>query len=563
MKKLVIAVLFLIITSSGNAQYSLVPAFPNIGTFSNPTEMINAGDGTNRLFLVQEFDYVYVFNNNPQVSTKKVYLDLRSKVADYVQTGILGLAFHPNYKVNRYVYVHYVYWNTGRTGFISRISRFTASASNPDTALSSSELIMIDKPVEYPGHYGGKIAFGKDGYLYISFGDAGTGSAGGDLAQNMASLRGKMLRIDVNIPSGGLNYSIPVSNPFVGNTQGIKEEIYASGFRNMWKFSYDSITNVMWGADVGEHRFEEIDLIQKGKNYGWNKMEGFHCYNWPDTTLCDTAGKGFSPPVFEYPHSQGLSVIGGYVYRGTKFPELYGSYIYGDYVTGTIWGLAYPSLVNKVILDSNFFITTFGTDENKEIYTVSKTGTIFKFYKAPKSLNLSAIIEGFYNNNMNKMVRDTVKVYLRNSSAPFALADSSKCYLDSTGNGILSFSNAVNSLPYYIAVKHRNSIEVWSSSAKSFVSDYLAYNFTTGSGMSYGNNSVQVDNSPVKYGFYSGDFDQDGQIDLDDIVAIQNDVNLFKTGYIKSDINGNNMAELVDVITALNNSNDFIHSIAP
>ena len=324
MKKLVIAVLFLIITSSGNAQYSLVPAFPNIGTFNNPTEMINAGDGTNRLFLVQEFDYVYVFNNNPQVSTKNVYLDLRSKVADYVQTGILGLAFHPNYKVNRYVYVHYVYWNTGRTGFISRISRFTASASNPDTALSSSELIMIDKPVEYPGHYGGKIAFGKDGYLYISFGDAGTGSAGGDLAQNMASLRGKMLRIDVNIPSGGLNYSIPVSNPFVGNTQGIKEEIYASGFRNMWKFSYDSITNVMWGADVGEHRFEEIDLIQKGKNYGWNKMEGFHCYNWPDTTLCDTAGKGFSPPVFEYPHSQGLSVIGGFFFTRVKIVAFLG-----------------------------------------------------------------------------------------------------------------------------------------------------------------------------------------------------------------------------------------------
>ena len=563
MKKLLCAVLLFIISSSGNAQYTLVPAFPNLGTFSNPTELIHAGDGTNRLFLVQEFDYVYVFNNNPQVSTKKVFLDLRSKIADYVQTGILGLAFHPNYKVNRYIYVYYVYWNTDHTGFISRVSRFTASASNPDPALSSSELVMIDKPVEYPGHYGGKIAFGRDGYLYISFGDAGTGSTGGDLAQDMTSMKGKLLRIDVNIPSGGLNYSIPLSNPYAGNTQGIKEEIYASGFRNMWKFSYDSVTNVMWGADVGEHRFEEIDLIQKGKNYGWNMMEGFHCYSWPDTTFCDSAGRGFSPPIFEYPHSQGLSIIGGYVYRGTKFPELYGSYIYGDYVMGTVWGLAYPSLVNKVILDTNFNITSFGIDENKEIYTVSRTGTVYKFYKAPKLLYLNAIVEGIYNSTTNKMVKDTARVYLRSSTAPFSLVDSSKCYLDSTGYGVFYFSNAVNSVPYYIVVKHRSSIEVWSSTAKSFNADILSYNFTTGYNMAYGSNSVLIDNSPLKYGFYSGDVNQDGQINLNDVVLIQNDVNLFKSGYLASDLNGNNILELTDVIAASNNAADFVHKISP
>lgn len=563
MRKLVVSVLFFVITSSGNAQYTLVPAFPNIGTFNDPTELINAGDGTNRLFLAQEFDFVYVFNNTPQVQTKKVFLDLRSKVADYVQTGILGIAFHPNYKNNRFLYVHYVYWNSDHTGFISRISRFTASASNPDTALSSSELVMIDKPVEYPGHYGGKITFGRDGYLYISFGDAGTGQAGGELAQDLASFRGKVLRIDVNIPSGKFNYSIPVSNPFVGNTQGIKEEIYAWGFRNMWKFSYDSVTNEMWGADVGEHRYEEINFVQKGKNYGWNKMEGFHCYNWPDTTLCDTAGRGFTRPIFEYPHSQGLSIIGGYVYRGTKFPELYGKYIYGDYVMGTIWGLSYPSLVNSVLVDTNFFITSFGTDENKEIYTVSKTGTIYKFYKAPKVLNLSTIVEGLYNNILNKMVKDTVKVYLRSSSAPFDLIDSSKCKLDSTGNGLFNFTKAVNSVPYYIIVKHRSSIEVWSSLVKSFASDYLSYNFTTAINMVYGNNSVQIDNSPVKYGLFSGDVNQDGQINLDDIVIIQNDANLFKSGYLASDISGNNLVELTDVITAINNAADFVHKISP
>ena len=563
MKKLVIAMIVFIFSSSVNAQYSLVPAFPNLGTFNKPTEFINSGDGTNRMFLVEEFGLIYVFANNPQVSTKKVFLDLRDKVATFVQTGILGLAFHPNYKNNRYIYVYYVYNNATLTGFISRISRFTTSANNPDSALSSTEVVMIDKPVEYPGHYGGKIAFGRDGYLYISLGDAGTGSTGGDLAQDMTSLKGKLLRIDVNIPSGGLNYSIPVSNPFAGNTQGIMQEIYASGFRNMWKFSYDSVTNVMWGADVGEHRYEEINLIQKGKNYGWNMMEGFHCYSWPDTNFCDSAGRGFSPPIFEYTHDEGLSVIGGYVYRGIKFPELYGRYIYGDYVAGKIWALAYPSLVNTVLVDSNMFIVSFGTDENKEIYTVSAAGNIYKFHKPSKTLSLSALIEGHYSYTKNKMIKDTVSVYLRSQTAPYQLIDSSHTILDSTGFGSVNFSNANNSVPYYIIVSHRNSIEVWSKTGFSFVADNLSYNFTLDSSMSYGNNTKLVDYSPLKFALYSGDVDQNGVIDLDDVVIIQNDANLFKIGNIGSDINGNGYVELSDLICAFNNSIDFIHKVTP
>lgn len=563
MKKLVIALIVFIFSSSGNAQYSLIPAFPNLGTFNKPTELVNSGDGTNRMFLVEEFGLIYVFPNNPQGSTKKVFLDLRNKVATFVQTGILGLAFHPNYKNNRYIYVYYVYNNASLTGFISRISRFTTNANNPDSALSSSEVVMIDKPVEYPGHYGGKIAFGRDGYLYISLGDAGTGSTGGDLAQDMTSLKGKLLRIDVNIPSGGLNYSIPVSNPFAGNTQGIKEEIYASGFRNMWKFSYDSVTNVMWGADVGEHRYEEINLIQKGKNYGWNMMEGFHCYSWPDTNFCDSAGRGFSPPLFEYTHDEGLSVIGGYVYRGTKFPELYGKYIYGDYVAGKIWALAYPSLVNTILVDSNLFLVSFGTDENKEIYTVSAAGNIYKFYKPLKTLRLNALLEGLYSNIKNSMIKDTVSVYIRSQTAPYQLIDSSRSLLDSTGFGTFNFSNASNSVPYYIIFRHRNSLEVWSKSGHSFVSDNLSYNFTLDPSMTFGNNAIQVDDSPIKYAIYSGDVDQNGIIDLDDVVLVSNDANLFNSGYVSSDLNGNKYVELSDIIYAFNNANDFIHRIIP
>ncbi len=563
MKKFVFSMILFIFSSTGNAQYSLVPAFPNLGTFNKPTELVNSGDGTNRMFLVEEFGLIYVFPNNPQTGTKKVFLDLRNKVATFVQTGILGLAFHPNYKNNRYIYVYYVYNNATLTGFISRISRFTTNANNPDSALSSSEVVMIDTPVEYPGHYGGKITFGRDGYLYISLGDAGTGSTGGELAQDMTSLKGKLLRIDVNIPSGGLNYSIPVSNPFAGNIQGIKEEIYASGFRNMWKFSYDSVTNVMWGADVGEHRYEEINLIQKGKNYGWNMMEGFHCYSWPDTNFCDSAGRGFSPPIFEYTHDEGLSVIGGYVYRGTKFPELYGKYIYGDYVAGKIWALAYPSLINTLLTDTNCFLVSFGTDESKEIYTVSSAGNIYKFYKAPKILNLTAVIEGFYNKNFNKMSKDTVNVYLRSSVSPYQIIDYSSSLLDSAGYGRFSFNNASNSEPYYIVVRHRNSIEVWSKSAHSFVSDNLSYNFSLDSTMSYGNNSIKVDESPVRFALYSGDVDQNGLIDLDDVVFVNNDVSLFKSGYINSDLNGNKLVELSDLIYAFNNANEFIQKVTP
>lgn len=230
---------------------------------------------------------------------------------------------------------------------------------------------------------------------------------------------------------------------------------------------------------------------------------------------------------------------------------------------GTVWGLAYPSLVNKVILDTNFNITSFGIDENKAVHTVSRTGTVYKFYKAPKLLYLNAIVEGIYNSTTNKMVKDTARVYLRSSTAPFSLVDSSKCYLDSTGYGVFYFSNAVNSVPYYIVVKHRSSVEVWSSTAKSFNADILSYNFTTGYNMAYGSNSVLIDNSPLKYGFYSGDVNQDGQINLNDVVLIQNDVNLFKSGYLASDLNGNNILELTDVIAASNNAADFVHKISP
>ncbi|MEO8664172.1 MAG: PQQ-dependent sugar dehydrogenase [Ignavibacteria bacterium] len=563
MKKFLAVFFLLLLVINAHSQYSLVPAFPNLPAFQAPLELVHSNDVTNRLFLVQEWGLIYLFKNNPSVNTKKVFLDLTDKIATFAQTGILGIAFHPNFQSNKYFYVHYIYENESQTGFVTRISRFTASSVNPDTAYSSSEVILMDLPVEYPGHYGGKICFGPDGYLYISLGDAGTGASGGHLAQDLTSLRGKILRIDVNSTSGGMNYSIPVSNPFFSNSQGYKKEIYAYGFRNMWKFSFDLTTNVLWGADVGEHLFEEIDHVEKGKNYGWNKMEGFHCYNWPDTTLCDTAGRGYSRPIFEYPHAVGKSITGGYVYRGSKYPELYGKYIYGDFVKGIIWSLSYPSLENNLILDTTFNISAFGVDQQNEIYIVSYSGVIYNLYRAPKTLNLSAVLEGFYNMSDNKMAKDTVTVYLRNATPPYLIVDSVRSLLDSNGNGSFTFYNAINSTPYYIVLSHRNSLEVWSSSGKSFASNSLNYNFTTSSSQSYGNNTMMVDNQPIRFALYSGDVNQDGHIDLTDILQIKNDAQLFTTGYSSSDLEGNDFVDLADILIAYNNTKRFVQEITP
>lgn len=554
--------------SSVKSQYIYKQAFPNLSDFSYPVEISMPDDGTNRMFVVQQKGKIYLFNNNQSVSTKKLFIDLTLKVSQQNVVGLFGLAFHPNYKVNRHFYVHYVSDSAGSpSGKWLKVMRYTASASNQDTALPSSERYLLKAPLPSIYHNGGKVAFGPDGYLYISFGD---GYSGGAPAQDRTSLLGKILRINVDSSTGGRNYSIPPSNPYFQNINGYREEIFAYGFRNTWKFSIDFPTNRILGGDVGEQLYEEINLIENGKNYGWNKMEGNHCY--PPNT-CDTTGRGFTRPIFEFDRT-GLysSVTGGYVYRGSLLPELYEKYIYGDYERGIIWALTYDGInpaTSETILDSNYNIISFGVDLENELYVcsyniVSGVGRIFRIVNSDVAiLNLKTIIEGFYNVAGNKLnIRDTSEVYLRSVTTPYSIIDSSDCLIDSISfSGNCFFKNAPTG-KYYIVVKHRNSLETWSREGGDSIieGNTVNYDFTTAYTQAYGSNMVKIGN---KYCLYSGDLDFNGIVDGSDFSITDDDAQKYTTGYEVSDINGDGFVDGTDVALVGNNSFKFVTIIRP
>jgi hypothetical protein len=257
------------------------------------------------------------------------------------------------------------------------ISRFTTQAGNPNKADSLSELILMVIPQPYSNHNGGMIMFGLDGYLYIGMGDGGSAGDPGNYAQNNNSLLGKILRIDVNNPSGGNNYGIPPTNPFVGG--GGLPEIFCTGMRNPWRFSQDPVTGTIYCGDVGQNAWEEIDTIWVGKNYGWRCYEGYAPYN---TSGCSSPSN-YTFPITAYPNpSQGYSVTGGYVYRGSRVPWLVGRYVYGDYGTRRVWKLL---LSNGMTSDSGMIgtcpsgIMSFGIDQNNELYICGSNGIIYKF----------------------------------------------------------------------------------------------------------------------------------------------------------------------------------------
>ena len=250
MKKIILFYIGLIsISGFSFAQYSLDLAFTNL-TFNNPVELVNSGDGTNRMFVLTQNGKIYVFPNTPSANAK-VFLDLSDSVTQNgSETGLLGLAFHPNYSNNGYFFVDYT---TRQTPLRSKISRFSVS-SNPDSALRNSELVLITQVQPFANHNGGHIVFGPaDHYLYISFGDGGSGGDPNNNAQNKSVLLGKILRINVDSASGGNNYSIPPTNPFYNNTMGYRQEIFAYGLRNTWKYSFDIPTGRIWAADVGQN----------------------------------------------------------------------------------------------------------------------------------------------------------------------------------------------------------------------------------------------------------------------------------------------------------------------
>jgi len=334
-----------------------------INGFTRPVDLQSARDGSGRLFIIEKYGVIRLVKD--WLPSPQPFLDISDRVNEGGnEMGLLGFAFHPDFEQNGYFYVNY----TGAGGH-TRISRFTA---NGDTADPNSEqvLMVIEQP--YENHNGGMVAFGPDGYLYLGLGDGGLAGDPHKHGQNTQSLLSKILRIDVN---NGVPYSIPADNPF-GN------EVWAYGLRNPWRFSFDRLTGDLYIGDVGQGEWEEVDYLPvgspSGANFGWSVMEGGHGYD-------GLFQEGMLLPVAEYSHSNpysGCSVTGGYVYRGSM-PEWNGIYLYGDYCTGTVWGLILSNgqWQTQVMFETGHSITSFGEDENGELYLVSDTGGVYNLTK--------------------------------------------------------------------------------------------------------------------------------------------------------------------------------------
>ena len=363
-------------------------AFPNL-SFNKALHLTHSGDATNRIFVVQQDGKIITFPNdsNATISQTKIFLDISNKISSSSgEQGLLGLAFHPNYSSNGYIYVNY----TAPSPLRTVIARYKVKTSDPNKIDSLSEYILLEIVQPYTNHNGGTVMFGMDGFLYIGMGDGGSSGDPQNNAQNLQSLLGKMLRINVNDTSATRRYTIPNSNPFYNNPSAGKEEIFTWGMRNPWKFSQDPLTGLIYCADVGQNVWEEIDIIQNGKNYGWKVMEGFVCYS--PSSGCDTSGKTL--PIKAYNHSGGnCSVTGGYVYRGYRRPELRGAYIYGDYCTGNIWMLRYNNGVvtsDSLLTQKSILLVSFGVDQFNELYVIasSAAGKIWRFNKSPNALGI-------------------------------------------------------------------------------------------------------------------------------------------------------------------------------
>lgn len=354
------------------ATWKLENAFPNL-TFRRPVEFTFSPDGSNRVFVLEQEGKIRVFDNKPTVQLASVYLDVTKKVSSEGEMGLLGLAFHPNFRQNGYFYIYY----TKRNPLESVVARYQATNPNLSMVNPASETIVLRFDQPYDNHNGGKIAFGPDGYLYISTGDGGAWGDPHQNAQNRASWLGKILRIDVDKTTKG-TYGIPADNPFARNAEGFREEIYAYGLRNPWRFSFDRQTSRMWVGDVGQNEFEEIDIITKGGNYGWRLKEGIRCYN--PRTDCEQGQ--LIDPVFQYGRTEGTSITGGVIYRGSRHANLQGKYIYADYASGKVWALTLGNdtkAANELLTKQAGTISAFGEDAAGEVYLLDHQGTIKQF----------------------------------------------------------------------------------------------------------------------------------------------------------------------------------------
>jgi uncharacterized repeat protein (TIGR03806 family) len=359
-----------------NASVRLVPVYPNL-TFDRPVLALQAPNDGSRWYVVEQAGRVRRAAAEASTATASVVVDLTARVVDGGERGLLGMAFHPRFAQNGEIYLSYTA-NDG--GLVSRVSRFR-SGDGGATIAPASEEVLLQVAQPFDNHNGGHIAFGPDGLLYIGLGDGGSGGDPQGNGQNVDTLLGKMLRIDVDVPwTPSRRYGIPADNPFAAG--GGRPEIYASGLRNPWRWSFDSATGELWLGDVGQELYEEVDRIELGGNYGWNTREGAHCFN--PSTGCATAG--LIDPVVEYGHDVGQSVTGGYVYRGTTVPSLAGVLLYGDAVSGRIWGLFFDPRTGlaqgRELLASGASIVSFAQDRQGEVYVVDYAGVLSRLAPA-------------------------------------------------------------------------------------------------------------------------------------------------------------------------------------
>ena len=381
----------------GTAAVTAVPAFPEAtwegwspepddGTPPvplRPLVVTHAGDGTGRRFVLDQSGMIHVFKPGSVEGT--LFLDLRPGTAPwgkYNEEGLLGLAFHPKFKENGEFFLTYSLKGEKR---IEHLARFKVRPDDPDRADPASEQLVLAVDQPFWNHNGGSIAFGPDGFLYWALGDGGSRDDPYGNGQKLDTLLGKILRLDVDRRGEGKGYAIPADNPFVG-TANARGEIFALGFRNPWQIAFDSATDRLWAADVGQDQWEEIDIVTKGGNYGWRRLEGTKPFG-REPAATDTV-----PPVWEYDHQIGKSVTGGFVYRGAAIPELVGSYLYGDFVTGRLWALrldeATGRVTNHAIPWSGLPIFGFGCDEAGEAYVLTSSPTgqgVFRLVPRPQS----------------------------------------------------------------------------------------------------------------------------------------------------------------------------------
>ncbi|HEX3450557.1 MAG TPA: PQQ-dependent sugar dehydrogenase, partial [Isosphaeraceae bacterium] len=373
-------------------------AFPNL-QFERPVAMAYPDEGGNLLFVVEQRGRIWSFPNVPDTTTKAEFLDIRPKVyspasGGHNEEGLLGLAFHPGYRNNGEFFVYYSA-HEGPTGRRSVVARYKVSRDDHHRADPASEQrIWVGPPDPYGNHNGGTIAFGPDGFLYITLGDSGAADDPLTTGQDPSDWFGSILRIDVDHPGEGKPYGIPSDNPRLRDPKRFGRwapEVYCIGLRNVWKFSFDRMTGALWAGEVGQNLWEMVHVIENGGNYGWSIKEGFHSFRPRQPK--DPASP-LSPPLAEYPHApnqggsgradDGKSITGGHVYRGRRLPDLAGTYVYADYDTGRIWGLRAQDgkvLANGELIDrtrqSHLNVASFGEDSQGELYILAFDGRIY------------------------------------------------------------------------------------------------------------------------------------------------------------------------------------------